>query len=166
MNTKHTLPTIALALALTSLLGACDKKDSGVGGQGDAAEVTSRTPGSGNSSADGISGGTGNTGNAGLSSTEYNTNITPRTVGNEEGTKQNSLGAAGGASGVDGKVVVDDKGGTTGGGANPGGSPMQGAPAPANGNAGTNATTGHSGDTTGTGPASTKPGSGGAGSIH
>ena len=166
MKTKRNFPTLALTAAmLVALLGGCDKKDAGIGGHGDAADVSSRTPGSGTGSADGISGATGTTGNAGTSSSEYNTNVTPRTVGNSEATKETSLGAAGGASGVDGRVVVDDKGGTTGGGNNPGGSPMQAAPAPA-GNSGTHATTGHTGNTTGTGPASTKPGSGGEGSIH
>ena len=160
MRKMKTVPTVVLTAAfLAATLGACTKKDSGIGGAGDAAHVESRTPGSGTGSADGITGGTGNSGNAGTSSTEYNTNITPRTVGNQESTKENSLGAAGGASGVDGVKPVDASGNTTGG-ANPGGAPMQSAPA-----AGTEHV-GHTGNTTGTGPASTKPGSGGAGSIH
>lgn len=154
MRTMNTLPKIVLTAAfLAATLGACTKKDSGIGGAGDAAHVENRTPGEGKSSAAGVVGGTGNTGNAGLSSTEYNTNNTPRTVGNSESTKETSLGASGGASGVDGVKPVDGSGNTTGG-ANPAGSPMQPAPA-----AGTHAS-GHTGNTTGTGPASTKPGAG------
>ncbi|QNA88503.1 hypothetical protein G4G28_08345 [Massilia sp. Dwa41.01b] len=160
MNTKSTFPTLVVTAAvLAALLGGCKQKDAGIGGEGDAAAVTSRTPGAGNSSADGTVAGTGNAGNAGLSSTEYNTNVTPRTVGNEESTKQDSVGASGGASGVDGAVVVDGKGGTTGG-ANPGGSPTQATSAPGS------KTVGHTGDTTGTGPASTKPGAGHEGGNH
>jgi hypothetical protein len=160
MRNMKTVPTIVLTAAfLAATLGACTKKDSGIGGAGDAAHVEERTTGSGTGSSDGISGGTRDSGNAATGSYEYNTNVTPRTVGNEEGTKENSLGAAGGASGFDGVKPVDGSGNTTGG-ANPGGAPMQSAPA-----AGTDRA-GHTGDTTGTGPASTKPGSGGAGSIH
>ena len=128
MNTIKKVPTIILTAALlAATLGACTKKDAGVGGDGDAAHVTSRTEGSGAGAAAGVSGATSNAGNAGLSSTEYNTNNTPRTVGNEESTKQDSLGATGGASGFDGVKPVDSSGGTTGG-ANPGGAPMQSAP--------------------------------------
>jgi hypothetical protein len=160
MRTMNTLPKIVLtATFLAATLGACTKKDSGIGGAGDAAHVESRTPGSGAGSAAGTSGGTGNSGDTGTSSIEYNTNVTPRTVGNSESTKETSLGASGGASGVDGVKPVDASGNTTGG-ANPGGAPMQAAPAP-----GTHAS-GHTGNTTGTGPASTKPGAGGEGSIH
>lgn len=160
MNTMKKAPKIVLTAALlAALLGACTKKDSGIGGAGDAAEVTSRTEGSGAGAAAGVSGATGNAGNAGLSSTEYNTNVTPRTVGENESTKKDSLGASGGASGFDGVKPVDSSGGTTGG-PNPAGAPMQAAPA-----SGTQ-TTGHTGSTTGTGPGSTKPGAGGAGSIH
>ncbi|MFC5480770.1 hypothetical protein [Massilia suwonensis] len=160
MRNTNTLPKIVLIAAfLAATLGACTKKDSGIGGAGDAEHVSSRVEGTGGGSAAGVSGATGNSGNAGLSSTEYNTNTTPRTVGNEESNKQDSLGASGGASGFDGVKPVDGSGQTTGG-ANPGGAPMQSAPA-----AGTDHV-GHTGNTTGTGPASTKPGSGGAGSIH
>ena len=193
MHTLKALPKIVLGAAfLAATLGACTKKDSGIGGDGDAASVEQRKLGEGNSSADGVVGGTGNTGNAGLSSTEYNTNITPRTVGENESTKEKSLGASGGASGVD--MVAPDKagpgangssgtGGTgaTGTGAsplagatpgaigavpgatNPAASPQAGAtpgaaPSPETGQArgvGTK-TSGHTGNTTGTGPASTK----------
>lgn len=153
MHNIKVLPKIVLTAAfLAATLGACTKKDSGIGGDGDAASIEARTPGSGTGSADGISGGTGNSGNAGLSSTEYNTNITPRTVGDSESTKETSLGASGGASGVD--MVAPDKAGpgaqgTSGtgglGATGTGGSPQAGTKA-----------SGHTGDTTGTGPASTK----------
>lgn len=160
MNTLHKVPKIVLTAALlAAMLGACTKKDSGFGGAGDAGHVSSRTEGTGGGSAAGVSGATGNSGDTGLSSTEYNTNVTPRTVGEGESTKTDSLGASGGASGFDGVKPVDGSGNTTGG-ANPGGAPMQPAPA-----AGTKST-GHTGNTTGTGPGSTKQGSGGAGSIH
>lgn len=171
MHTIKALPKIVLTAAfLAATLGACTKKDSGIGGDGDAADVASRTPGSGTGSADGISGGTGNSGNAGLSGNEYNTNITPRTVGDKESTKETSLGASGGASGVD--MVAPDKAGPGANGnsgsggigaTGTGGSPQAGAtpvapPSPETGAArgvGTKAS-GHTGDTTGTGPASTK----------
>lgn len=160
MNTKRTFPALAVTAAMfAALLGGCDKKDSGIGGDGDAASVTSRTPGEGTGSADGVVGATGNSGNAGLSGTEYKTNVTPRTVGENESTKETSLGASGGASGVDGNVPVDSKGNTTGG-ANPAGSPAQGTSAQGG------KTVGHTGNTTGTGPGSTKTGAGGEGSIH
>jgi hypothetical protein len=160
MNTMNKLPKIVLTAALlATMLGACTKKDSGIGGAGDAAEVTSRTEGSGAGGAAGVSGATGAAGNAGHSSTEYNTNLTPRTVGENDSTKKDSLGASGGASGVDGVKPIDSSGNTTGG-PNPAGAPMQAAPA-----SGTQ-TTGHTGNTTGTGPGSTRPGAGGAGSIH
>lgn len=154
MNALNKAPKIILTAALlAAMLGACTKKDSGLGGDGDAAHVTSRTEGQGAGAAAGVSGATGNAGNTGLSATEYNTNNTPRTVGENESTKKDSLGASGGASGFDGVKPVDASGNTTGG-ANPGGAPMQSAPA-----AGAQ-TAGHTGDTTGTGPASTKPGAG------
>jgi len=162
MRTMTAVPKIVLTAAfLAATLGACTKKDSGLGGAGDAAHVESRTPGSGTGAADGVSGATSNSSNKAMSTTgyEYNTNVTPRTVGNEESTKKESLGASGGASGVDGVKPVDSSGNTTGG-PNPGGAPMQAAPA-----SGTDSV-GHTGSTTGTGPGSTKPGSGGAGSIH
>ncbi|KQQ88956.1 hypothetical protein [Massilia sp. Leaf139] len=160
MKSTNTLPGVVLTAAfLAAMLGACTKKDSGVGGSGDAAHVAERSTGEGAGSSAGVSGATGNSGNAGLSSTEYNTNVTPRTVGEAESTKKDSLGASGGASGVDGVRPVDSSGNTTGG-ANPGGAPMQSAPA-----AGTKST-GHTGNTTGTGPGSTRPGAGGEGSIH
>lgn len=193
MHTIKALPKIVLSAAfLAATLGACTKKDSGIGGDGDAASVEQRKLGEGNSSADGVVGGTGNTGNAGLSSTEYNTNITPRTVGENESTKEKSLGAAGGASGVD-MVAPDQAGpgangssgtggtGATGTGASPltggtpgatgalpgrtetGGRPQAGATPGAPPGAETGAargvgtkSSGHTGDTTGTGPASTK----------
>jgi hypothetical protein len=197
MHTMKALPKIVLTAAfLAATLGACTKKDAGIGGEGDAAHVTSRTPGEGNSVADGTVAGTGNTGNAGTSATEYNTNNTPRTVGNDESTKEKSVGASGGASGVD--MVAPDKAGpgangssgtagtgATGTGASPlrgstpgaigaspgspstGSTPQAGAtpgapPSPETGAArgvGTK-TEGHTGDTTGTGPASTKTGAG------
>ena len=155
---------------LAATLGACTKKDSGIGGDGDAAAIEQRQLGEGNSSAAGVVGGTGNTGNAGLSSTEYDTNVTPRTVGENDSTDKKSLGASGGASGVD-MVAPDQAGpgangssGTRGTGATgTGGMPQAGAtpgaaPSPETGQArgaGTKAS-GHTGDTTGTGPASTK----------
>ncbi|MGX4641910.1 hypothetical protein [Massilia sp. SYSU DXS3249] len=193
MHTIKALPKIVLSAAfLAATLGACTKKDSGIGGDGDAASVEQRQLGEGNSSAAGVAGGTGNTGNAGLSSTEYNTNITPRTVGENESTDKKSLGASGGASGVD-MVAPDQAGpganGTSGtggtGATGTGASPLAGqtpgatgsipgstradtkpqagatpgaAPSPETGQArgvGTKAS-GHTGDTTGTGPASTK----------
>lgn len=193
MRTIQALPKIVLTAAfLAATLGACTKKDSGIGGDGDAASVESRTPGSGAGSAAGISGGTGSAGNAGLSSGEYNTNITPRTVGENESTKETSLGASGGASGVD-MVAPEHAGpgahgssgtggiGATGTGASPlagdtpgaigavpgstraGSAPQAGAtpgaaPSPETGQArgvGTK-TSGHTGDSTGTGPASTR----------
>ena len=142
MTRMKKAPLILTAALLAATLGACTKKDSGIGGNGDAAHVTSRTEGSGTGGAAGVSGATSNAGDKGLSGTEYNTNNTPRTVGGEEGTKKESLGAAGGASG------------STTGGPNPGGAPMQSAPATGP------HTAGHTGDSTGTGPASTKPGAG------
>lgn len=147
MHTIKVLPKIVLTAAfLAATLGACTKKDSGIGGDGDAASVEARTPGSGAGGAAGISGGTGNSGNAGLSATEYNTNITPRTVGDSESTKETSLGASGGASGVD--MVAPDKAGPGATGTSgTGGMGATGTGAKANGN---------TGDTTGTGPASTK----------
>lgn len=160
MNSMQRVPKIVLTAALlAALLGACTKKDSGIGGAGDGAEVTNRVEGSGAGSAAGVSGATGNAGNAGLSSTEYDTNNTPRTVGKEESTDKTSVGATGGASGFDGVKPIDASGRTTGG-ANPGGAPMQATPAEGK------QTTGHTGNTTGTGPGSTKTGAGGAGSIH
>ena len=175
MHTIKVLPKIVLTAAfLAATLGACTKKDSGIGGDGDAASVEQRTPGSGAGAAAGTSGGTGSSGNAGLSGGEYNTNVTPRTVGNEESTKETSLGASGGASGVD-MVAPDQAGpgatGTTGtggiGATGTGSSPQAGATPVAPPGAETGAargvgtkTTGHTGDTTGTGPVSTKAGAG------
>ena len=154
MTRMKKAPALILSAALlAAMLGACTKKDSGIGGNGDAAHVTSRTEGSGTGGAAGVSGATSNAGDKGLSGTEYNTNNTPRTVGGEEGTKKESLGAAGGASGFDGVRPVDASGNTTGG-PNPGGAPMQSAPATGP------HTAGHTGDSTGTGPASTRPGAG------
>lgn len=171
MRTIPALPKIVLTAAfLAATLGACTKKDSGIGGDGDAASVESRTPGSGAGSAAGTSGGTASSGNAGLSGNEYDTNITPRTVGENESSDKTSLGASGGASGVD--MVAPDKAGpgangssgTAGLGATgTGGSPQAGATVAAPPSAETGQarglstkSSGHTGDTTGTGPASTK----------
>ena len=126
MNTMKQAPKIILTAALlATMLGACTKKDAGIGGDGDAAHVTNRVEGTGAGAAAGVSGATGNAGNAGLSSTEYSTNNTPRTVDKNESTEKTSMGATGGASGFDGTKPTDA-----------------------------------SGSTTGTGPASTKPGAG------
>jgi len=153
MKTTRTLPAIIMSTALlAAVLGGCTKKDSGIGGDGDAAAVTSRSEGSGAGGAAGTSGATGNAGDTGLGGVEYNTNNNPRTVGeNEGGSRETTPGAVGGASGLSGGEVVGPNGSTTGG-ANPAGAPM--APAPA---AGTE-TPGSTGNSTGTGPASTREG--------
>jgi hypothetical protein len=193
MQTMKAVPKIVLSAAfLAATLGACTKQDSGIGGEGDAASVEQRATNPGTGSADGVTGATGNSGNAGTSPIEYNTNVTPRTVGNNESTKETSLGASGGASGVD-MVAPDQAGpgangssgtggtGATGTGASPlaggtpgatgalpgraetGGRPQAGATPGAPPGAETGAargvgtkSSGHTGDTTGTGPASTK----------
>jgi len=158
MTTTRKIPAIIMTTALlAAVLGGCGKKDNGIGGDGDAAAVTSRSEGSGAGGAAGTSGATGNAGDTGLGGVEYNTNNNPRTVGeNEGGSRENTPGAVGGASGVSGAVPVGPNGSTTGG-ANPGGAPM--APTPAAGNEGA-VTGGSTGDTTGTGPASTRAGAG------
>jgi len=150
MKTTRKIPAIIMTTALlAAFLGGCKKEDSGIGGDGDAAAVTSRTEGAGAGGAAGTSGATGNAGDTGLAGVEYNTNNNPRTVGeNEGGSRENTPGAVGGASGVSGAVEVGPNGSTTGG-ANPGGAPM--APAPAAGKEGSGST----GNSTGTGPAST-----------
>lgn len=151
MKTTRKIPALIMTTALlAAVLGGCKKEDNGIGGEGDAAAVSTRSEGSGTGSAAGTVSGTGNEGNAGTGAVEYNNNITPRTVGEtERGDRDKVPGAIGGASGVSGAEVVGPNGSTTGG-ANPGGAPM--APAPAAGKDGTGTT----GDTTGTGPASTR----------
>ncbi|MDN4060405.1 hypothetical protein QPK31_19530 [Massilia sp. YIM B02769] len=161
MKTTRKIPAIIMTTALlAAVLGGCKKEDNGIGGDGDAAAVSSRTEGAGNSGAAGTVGASGNAGDTGLGGVEYNTNNNPRTVGeNEGGSRENTPGAVGGASGVSGAVEVGPNGSTTGG-ANPGGAPM--APAPAAGSDGSG-TTGSTGNSTGTGPASTRAGAGESG---
>lgn len=158
MKKTRTFPTIVLStVLLAAVLGGCRKEDSGQGGAGDGAEITSRTEGAGQGSAEGTVGGTGNQGNAGTGAVEYNNNITPRTVGeHERGDRENVPGAIGGASGFSGGEAVGPNGSTTGG-ANPGGAPM--APAPQEG---TKTTGAADAAATGTGPASTRKGEGDA----
>lgn len=157
MKTTRSFPTIVLGtVLLAAVLGGCSKEDSGQGGAGDGAEITNRVPGQGQGGAEGVVGATGNSGAPGLAAGEYNNNITPRTAGeHERGARENVPGAIGGASGFSGGEAVGPGGSTTGG-ANPGGAPM--APAPQDGTK----TTGHTGDSTGTGPVSTKKGEGDA----
>jgi hypothetical protein len=158
MNTTNTLPKLVLTtVLLAACLGACGKKDAGIGGDGDGAAVTNRSAGEGAGGAAGVSGASSNAGDTGLAGTDYKTNNTPRTVDGNTATQENSMGAVGGASGFDGKVPVDSRGGTTGG-SNPGGAPMQAAPQA--GRASDDARAASTGNTTGTGPASTKTGAG------
>lgn len=160
MKTTRKIPAIIMTTALlAAVLGGCKKEDNGIGGDGDAAAVSSRSEGAGTGGAAGTSGATGNAGDTGLGGVEYNTNNNPRTVGeNEGGSRENTPGAVGGASGVSGAVEVGPNGSTTGG-ANPGGAPMAPAPAPAAGSEGA-VNGGSTGNTTGTGPASTRAGAG------
>lgn len=164
MKTTRKIPAIIMTTALlAAVLGGCKKEDNGIGGDGDAAAVSSRSEGAGTGGAAGTSGATGNAGDTGLGGVEYNTNNNPRTVGeNEGGSRENTPGAVGGASGVSGAVEVGPNGSTTGG-ANPGGAPM--APAPAAGSEGA-VSGGSTGNTTGTGPASTRAGSGESGPLN
>ncbi len=164
MKTTRKIPAIIMTTALlAAVLGGCKKEDNGIGGDGDAAAVSSRSEGAGSSGAAGTVGASGNAGDTGTGSVEYNTNNNPRTVGeNEGGSRENTPGAVGGASGVSGAVEVGPNGSTTGG-ANPGGAPM--APAPAAGSEGA-VTGGSTGNTTGTGPASTRAGTGESGPLN
>lgn len=164
MKTTRKIPAIIMTTALlAAVLGGCKKEDNGIGGDGDAAAVSSRSEGAGSSGAAGTVGASGNAGDTGTGSVEYNTNNNPRTVGeNEGGSRENTPGAVGGASGVSGAVEVGPNGSTTGG-ANPGGAPM--APAPAGGSEGA-VTGGSTGNTTGTGPASTRAGTGESGPLN
>jgi len=162
MKTTPKLPALIMTTALlAAVLGGCKKDDNGIGGDGDAAAVSSRSEGSGTGSAAGTAGATGNSGDTGLAGVEYNNNVTPRTVGEtERGDLDKVPGAIGGASGLSGGEVVGPNGSTTGG-ANPGGAPM--APAPA---AGGKDSTGNTSSTTGTGPGSTRAGTGESGPLN
>lgn len=157
MKKTRTFPTIVLStVLLAAVLGGCKKEDSGQGGAGDGAQITNRVEGQGQGGAEGVVGATSSSGAPGLPGGEYNNNITPRTVGeHERGARENVPGAIGGASGFSGGEAVGPGGSTTGG-ANPGGAPM--APAPQEGTK----ATGHTGDSTGTGPTATRKGEGDA----
>lgn len=168
MQTIKAVPKILLSAALlAATLGACTKKDSGVGGQGDAAHVTNPQPGA-------VGDRTTSDSVAGSTSLDMRTNNTPRTVGEPSvGAVQSSPGAIGGASGIGpgapnagpgatGSTGTAGLGATgTGGSGDAGATPVPGpgAETGAAQGVGTKAS-GHTGNTTGTGPASTKTGAG------
>ena len=173
MTKTSTLPRLILATALVAaVLGGCRKEDSGVGGDGDAAAVTNPQSGvvGDRTTSDSV---------AGSTAVDMRTNNTPRTVG-EPSTEavQASPGAIGGASGVGpgspssttpgaGPGLTGSSGTSGLGATGTGGSPQAGATVVAPPGAETGAAqgvgtkaSGHTGDTSGTGPASTKAGAG------